>query len=169
MGDSFQNEIPKGRVNLTVEIQTNGAAKSVELPHKSLVIADFSNGKSKGPVFERQRRNITKFTRDSVMAEINPQLNLLVDNKIINNNEEMMVPLSFKSLNDFHPESIVEQVPSLKRLLAMRNLLKELRSNLIDNDGLKSKLTEIMANDESRQALKQSLNDLLPDAVTSKD
>jgi type VI secretion system protein ImpB len=164
LGDSFQNEIPKGRVNLTVEIQTNGAAKSVELPHKTLVLADFSNGKSTGAVLDRPRRAITKFTRDSVMSEINPELKLQVDNKISNNNEEILIPLSFKSLHDFHPESIVEQVPSLKKLLAMRNLLKELRSNIIDNSALKMKLAEILADEESRKALKHSLNTLLPSA-----
>jgi type VI secretion system protein ImpB len=169
MADSFQKEIPKGRVNLTVEIQTNGAAKTVELPHKTLVIGDYSNGKSTGPVLERKRWQITRFTRDNVMEEINPALTLQVDNKISNPDEEMLVKLNFKRMQDFHPESIVEQVPSLKKLLAMRNLLKELRSNIIDNNALKAKLAEILADERSRLALKQSLDSLLTDASQVKE
>lgn len=168
MSDSFQNEIPKGRVNLKVEIQTNGAAKSIELPHKTLVLGDFSNGKSTGPVLERPRRAITKFTRDAVMAEIKPELKLLVDNKL-KTDEELLIQLEFKSMNDFHPESIVEQVPSLKRMLAMRNLLKELRSNLIDNTALKTSLAEIINDQSSREALKNNLQALLTHSDAVKE
>jgi type VI secretion system protein ImpB len=162
MGDSFQNEIPKGRVNLTVEIQTNGAAKSVELPHKTLVLGDFSNGKSKGPLIDRPRKSVTVFTRDHVMEEFAPELNLCVDNKLSTHDEEMQVKLSFKKLSDFHPESLVEQVPALKRLLAMRNLLKELRANIVDNNALKNKLAEILMDEAARTELTQSLQVLLP-------
>ena len=161
MSDSFQHEIPKGRVNLTVEIKTNGASKTLELPHKTLVFGDFSNGKSKGPLLERPRKLVSKFTRDSIMAEMNPELNLMVDNKLSSQAEEMQVKLEFKALNDFHPESIVDQVPCLKRLLAVRNLLKDLRSNLVDNAVLKNKLAAIMSDENSRQAFKQEYLDTL--------
>lgn len=164
MSDSFQHEIPKGRVNLTVEIQTNGAAKSIELPHKTLVLADFSNGRSKGPLAERERKSITTFTRDHVMQEYSPVLNLSVDNKLGAADEELQIQLQFKKLKDFHPESLVEQVPVLKRMLAMRNLLKDLRANLMDNTALKHKLGEILTNESSVAELKTSLNHLLPQA-----
>jgi type VI secretion system protein ImpB len=38
MADSFQNEIPKARVNISLDVETYGAKRKVELPHKALVI-----------------------------------------------------------------------------------------------------------------------------------
>lgn len=169
MGDSFQNEIPKGRINLKVEVQTNGSAQSIELPHKSLVMGDFSNGKGTGPVLERKRLQVTKFTRDSVMKDLNPELNLMVDNKLGSKDDVMQVNLSFSALDDFHPESIVEQVPNLNRMLAMRNLLKELRANLIDNHALKKKLGEICSDPQARESLKECLHTLLPQSKSDKE
>lgn len=161
MSDSFQNEIPKGRVNLTVDVDTGGAKKSVSLPHKTLVLGDFSAGKGKGAVIERERIAITRETRDSVMKELNPELNILVDNTLSSSDEEMQVKLSFNSLNDFSPEAVVGQVPALKRMLAVRNLLKELRSNLVDNTDLKNALNDLAQDPESMKALQADLQSRL--------
>jgi type VI secretion system protein ImpB len=163
MGDSYQHEIPKGRVNLKLEIKTEGGTTSVELPHKTLVLADFSNGKGKGPVLERKRYPVTALTRDEVMAELAPELHLAVPNTLSSDDHEMQINLVFQKLSDFHPESLVEQLPSLKRLLAMRHLLKELRSNLIDNHALKEKLSEIIADPKATHTLRQALALALPE------
>ncbi|EFH5511849.1 hypothetical protein GPH39_24355, partial [Escherichia coli] len=42
MSSSFQNEIPKARVNLKLDLHTGGGQKKVELPLKLLVAGDFS-------------------------------------------------------------------------------------------------------------------------------
>ncbi len=44
MADSFQNEIPKARVNITLDVETGGARKKLELPLKMLALGDFSGG-----------------------------------------------------------------------------------------------------------------------------
>jgi type VI secretion system protein ImpB len=44
MADSFQNEVPKARINLKLDLHTGGASKKTELPLKLLVAGDFSNG-----------------------------------------------------------------------------------------------------------------------------
>jgi len=43
------------------------------------------------------------------------------------------VNLSFRSIKDFEPEHVARQIPELQALLAMRNLLRDLKSNLLDN------------------------------------
>ena len=40
---SFQNEVPKARVNIKLDLHTGGAQKKVELPLKLLVMGDYSN------------------------------------------------------------------------------------------------------------------------------
>ena len=47
MSDSFQNEIPRARVNIKLDLVTGGAQKKVELPLKLLAVGDFSNGKAR--------------------------------------------------------------------------------------------------------------------------
>ncbi|EFA4527698.1 type VI secretion system contractile sheath small subunit, partial [Escherichia coli] len=53
MSSSFQNEIPKARVNLKLDLHTGGGQKKVELPLKLLVAGDFSNGQEERPLLER--------------------------------------------------------------------------------------------------------------------
>ena len=46
MADSFQKEIPKARINISLDVETGGAKKKIELPLKMLVMGDFSNSKN---------------------------------------------------------------------------------------------------------------------------
>lgn len=50
MADTFQNEVPKARINLKLALHTGGVQKKVELPLKFLAIGDFSNGKEDRPL-----------------------------------------------------------------------------------------------------------------------
>ncbi len=45
MADTFQNEVPRARINLKLSLHTGGAQKKVELPLKLLTIGDFSHVK----------------------------------------------------------------------------------------------------------------------------
>ena len=60
MSSSFQNEIPKARVNLKLDLHTGGGQKKVELPLKLLVAGDFSNGQEERPLSERVKTDINK-------------------------------------------------------------------------------------------------------------
>src|ERR1700710_2716 len=46
MSESFQNEVPKARINIKLDLHTGGASKKVELPLKLLVMGDYSNGQN---------------------------------------------------------------------------------------------------------------------------
>lgn len=62
MADSFQNEVPKARINLRLALHTGGAQKKVELPLKLLTVGDFSNGKETRPLSEREKSTSIKIT-----------------------------------------------------------------------------------------------------------
>ncbi len=72
MSSSFQNEIPKARVNLKLDLHTGGARKKVELPLKLLVAGDFSNGQEERPLSERVKTDINKNNFNDVLADISP-------------------------------------------------------------------------------------------------
>ena len=60
MADSFQNEVPKARINLKLDLHTGGASKKMELPLKLLVTGDFSNGQESATISEREKINIDR-------------------------------------------------------------------------------------------------------------
>jgi type VI secretion system protein ImpB len=169
MADSFQNEIPKARVNITLDLETGGARKKLELPMKMLAIGDFSGGKTTGRVADRERININKETLEQVMADFSPEAKFSVDNAIKNDGSEIGVSLKFDKFEAFTPERVARQVPELDNLLAMRNLLKDLKSNLLDNGKFRRELERIVKNQPELEGLKAQLDKLAPKVEASTE
>ncbi len=169
MADSFQNEIPKSRVNITLDVETGGARKKLELPLKLLSVGDFSNGKGKGRVAERERINVNKENIESVMADLAPEVKYSVKNVIKNDGSEIGVNLTFRKFKDFHPEQVARQIPEVDNLLAMRNLLKDLKSNLLDNGAFRKELERIVSNQPELEGLKAELEKMAPIAAAASD
>lgn len=169
MGDSFQNEIPRARVNIALDLDTNGATVKKELPLKLLVMGDFSNGKGEGDLAERQRINITGNNLEQVMEDMAPSTTFTVPNRITNEpDSELKVNLSFKGFKDFHPEQVAAQIPEVSSLLAMRNLLKDLKSNLLDNSALRKEVERIMHSEADLSTLKSELSKHIGSAVAAE-
>ncbi|MEQ9907991.1 type VI secretion system contractile sheath small subunit, partial [Pectobacterium odoriferum] len=124
MADSFQNEVPKARINLKLDLHTGGASKKTELPLKLLVAGDFSNGQESAPLSEREKVNLNKNNFDNVLSEFSPSINLSVANTLAGDGSEDNINLTFQSMKDFEPEQIARQIPQLKAMLAMRSLLR---------------------------------------------
>ncbi len=162
MADSFQKEIPKARVNITLDLETEGSQKKKELPLKLLVAGDFSNGKTKGPVAERERINVNKNNFDNIMNSLAPSLSIAVPNKIHNDGSELKVELTPNSIKQFRPEEIVREVPELRNLLAMRNLLQDLKGNVLDNIAFRRELETILKDKDACELLQQQLKQQAP-------
>ena len=170
MGDSFQNEIPRARVNIALDLETGGASVKKELPLKLLVMGDFSNGKGEGDLSERQRINITGNNLEQVMEDMAPSAQFTVPNKITNEPDtEIKVELSFTKFKDFHPEQVAAQIPEVSSMLAMRNLLKDLKSNLLDNSALRKEVERIMQSDTDLSSLKDELGKLISTDKTESE
>lgn len=160
--NSFQSEIPKARVNIKLDVHTGGAQKKVELPLKLVVMGDYSNGKEERPLSERKKININKNNFNSVLADFSPSLNLTVENTLAGNGNEESVHLSFKEMKDFEPEQVARQIPQLRAMLAMRNLLRDLKSNLLDNVTFRKELESILKDPTLSNELRAELNALAP-------
>jgi len=79
MAESFQNEVPKARVNIKLDLHTGGAQKKVELPLKLLVMGDYSNGQDTRSLSDRAKVSIDKNNFDAVLADYKPQAKLAVE------------------------------------------------------------------------------------------
>ena len=162
MADTFQNEVPKARINLKLALHTGGAQKKVELPLKLLTVGDFSNGKESRPLSEREKINVNKNNFNSVLSEFNPEVNLSVKNTLANSDSAENVKLSFSDIKDFEPGQVARQIPQLRAMLAMRNLLRDLKSNLLDNATFRKELEKILKDPALSQELRDEMSALAP-------
>ena len=162
MGNSFQNEVPKSRVNLQLDLHTGGAGKKSELPLKLLAVGDFSNGKEQRSLSERNKININKNNFDSVMAELLPAVDLLVESTLSGEARVENIKLNFGSVKDFEPEQVARNIPSLRALISMRNLLRDLKANLLDNVEFRRELEKIMKDPAMSSELRAELTALAP-------
>jgi len=162
MATSFQEEIPKARVNIKLDLHTGGITKKVELPLKLLAMGDYSHGQEKRPLAERSKININKNNFDSVLADLHPSLNITTINNLAGVNVEDNIALNFKCMKDFEPEQIARQIPRLRALLSMRNLLRDLKSNLLDNATFRKELEIILKDEALSQNLRSELAALAP-------
>ncbi len=164
MAGSFQNEIPPARVNLKLDVGKGDARKKVELPFKILVLGDFS-GKAHGErVSELEKISINKNNMEQVMEGMELTLNYAVEDKLSREKDRMLaVRLKIKNMRSFSPEQVTKSIPAISRLLAARNLLRDLRSNLIDNREFRKRLELILKDTEASNALLGELKKLIPD------
>lgn len=162
MATSFQNEIPAARINLKLDVGKGNAKKKTELPLKLLVCGDFSQKERDGRVADRERLSITNNNFTQVMESLDLNLAYKVDNTLCEDGE-IEVNLPVKEMNSFKPETVAKNVPALSRLLAARNLLRDLKSNLLDNREFRKRLEEIISDPDSVSSLYEELKKLVPE------
>ena len=158
--NSQHKRVSKNRVSITYDVENNGAVETKELPFVVGVIGDFSGHKpeaDKVDLEEREFTGVDKDNFDTVMGQINPTLSYKVDNKLANDDSEFEVNLQFSSMNDFHPEKLVEQIDPLKKLVETRNQLKVLLSKADRSRDLEKLLKEVLQSTETIQGLAEEL------------
>lgn len=165
MGDSFQNEVPTARVNIKLDLHTGGVQKKVELSLKLLTVGDFSNGREQRPLSEREKVDINKNNFNDVLAKFSPVVNLSVKNTLAGDDRKDDINLTFKNIRDFEPEQVARNIPQLRVLLAMRNLLRDLKSNLLDNAAFRRELEIILKDPDLSQELRDELATMMPEEI----
>ena len=128
---------PKERVNIRYKPATGDAKEEVELPHKLLVIGDFTQRADATPLGERKRAEINKDNFADVMRSQNLALDLKVKNELDSDPEagDLAVSLKVGTLKDLEPEQVAKQVPELNKLLELRTaLVYEVRVIVEDKD-----------------------------------
>lgn len=158
MAESLQHKLDRvrrPRVQVTYDVETNGAMQKTELPFVVGVLADLSgNPKEKLPALKQ--RKVVSIDRDNfngVLEKAAPRVALKVDNKLTEEGGKMGVELNFKHIDDFEPARVAEQIPALRQLLEMRRQLVQLSSKMEGNDKLEELLAQIITNPEQANKL----------------
>jgi type VI secretion system protein ImpB len=168
MAGSFQNEIPAARINLKLDVGKGNAKKKTELPLKLLVMGDFSFKKKDARVADREKISINKNNFEQVMGSLDLNLNYTVENKLSKEGGDLKIDLDMKSMDSFKPENVAKATPELSRLLAARNLLKDLKSNLLDNREFRKRLEDIVKDPNAIQSLQEELKKIVPPSSEEK-
>jgi type VI secretion system protein ImpB len=169
MAQSFQKEKPPARVNLFLEVQDGGAQKKKELPLRTLVLGEYTGREDTTPLEERKPINVDKDNFESVMKSMDVQASIVVPDHLKGGDEELKVDLRFDSMKAFKPEEVARQVPALNRLLAMRNLLQDLRNRVVSTSDFRKQLEAIVKDPEALKELQADLDRLVPPDAGSSD
>ena len=148
------------RVQITYDVETNGAMQKVELPFVVGVLADLSGQPKEAlrPMKERKFVNIDRDNFNEVLSRSEPRLAMKMDNKLTGEGDsKLAVELNFKNIDDFEPARVAEQIPALKELLDMRQRLTQLLSKMEGNDKLEQLLSDVMQNTEKAMALAKEM------------
>ena len=151
--------VRKPRVHITYEVETEGAAILRELPFVVGVMGDYA-GDSTEPMKPLAERKFVQIDRDNlndVMARIAPGLKLKIDNTLAGDGSQISVDLKFKSMDDFEPARIAEQVPALKALLETRSKLRDLVSKADRSEELENLLEQVLQDKAKLEALSAEL------------
>mgnify|MGYP003945654121 FL=1 len=140
---------------MTYDVEIGDAIEQKELPFVMGVIGDFS-GKSEvaqTKLKDRKFVNIDNDNFDEVMKGVEPRAAFRVPNHLSDAGGEFGVDLKFKSIDDFRPEAVVQQIEPLKQLLEARTKLADLRNKLAGNDKLEDILNDVLNSTEKLAAL----------------
>jgi type VI secretion system protein ImpB len=101
--------------------------------------------------------SVNKNNFDAVLAELNPKAKIAVENTLTGDGSDLPVDLDFKSMEDFSPAEVAERVPELRVLMAARNLLSDLKSNLLANTTFRRELENILVDPTLFASLRSEL------------
>jgi len=157
--DSVQQRLGRvrpPRVQLTYDVEVGDAIEQKEIPFVVGVMGDFTGqpdpDKPLPKLKDRAFVQVDMDNFDEVMAGMSPRASFRVPNKLAGEGE-FGVNLKFDSMDDFRPESVVQQVEPLRKLLEARTKLSDLRNKLAGNEKLEDALAEVLSNTEQRQRI----------------
>jgi len=170
---AIQDEIPKSRLTLRYKTEVSGQPEDLTLPMRLLVAGDFSLGTSKDRIEERRIRNMDGKNTDAVMKDMGMSLKMAVPNKVDPDNEEdMNVEIPLDSMKAFLPDHIAENVPKLKGILMLKQLLEEVMSNVDNRKEFRNLLGQLMSDQEALGKMMEELKGFesfkLPSATQSE-
>lgn len=153
------SRVRKPRVHITYDVETEGAVVQKELPFVVGVLGDFSGDPTEPlkPLADRKFIQIDRDNFNQVLARMTPGLKLKVDNTLADDGSQISVELDFKSLDDFDPAAVVARVEPLRKLMEVRNQLRDLLSKADRSENLESLLEQILSNEEQLKSLGEQL------------
>ncbi len=155
-GSGFIKRNRPPRVQIAYE-DPHDSEKMVELPFTMGVMSDLSGndpGVEKEAVEEREFTDVTKDTLDEYVAEVQPGITFMAENRLDPDSDSKMgVSLKFEKMEDFNPAQIARQVPALKKLLEAREQLANLQRYMSSKPKAQEHIKKLLDDPELMAAL----------------
>ena len=149
------DRVRRPRVHIKYEVETEGAQVEKELPFVVGVLGDFSGQPTEPfkPLKERKFVQIDRDNFDDVLARMTPGLRFRAENTLKDDGSDFAVDLKFRSMDDFEPGRVADQIPALRSLLEKRNQLRDLLAKADRSEELESLLERILQSDADLKRL----------------
>ncbi len=159
MSDSKQKVIERNRaprVQIAYDVEHYGSPTTIELPFVMGVMADLAGAsetrEASKPINDRTFVETDAGRFNKFMEALSPRVKARVKNTLPSadgeeGDEELFVDLSFKSMSDFAPDKVAEQVPQLNELLKMRKQLEELLSYMDGKVDAEKRIAQLLTNE----------------------
>lgn len=147
-----RNRAPRVQIEYDVEIY--GSEKKIELPFVMGVLADLSGKPVQAlpPVSERKFLDIDIDNFDERMKAIQPRVAFAVPNTL-SGAGQLMVDITFESIDDFSPAAVACKIEPLKQLLDARTQLSNLQTYMDGKAGAESLINKLMQDPALMKAL----------------
>ena len=160
MSNSSQKFIARNRaprVQIEYDVEIYGSEKKIELPFVMGVLADLS-GKPLAPlppVADRKFLDIDIDNFDERMKAVQPRAAFAVPNTLTGEGQ-LMVDITFESIDDFSPAAVARKVEPLRQLLEARTQLSNLQTYMDGKGGAESLINQLMQNPQLLKSLAAS-------------
>lgn len=142
------------RVQIEYDVEVYGAQKKVQLPFVMGVMSDLS-GKSNEPpppVADRKFLEIDVDNFDARMKAMKPRVAFPVPNTL-SGEGNLMVDLTFESMDDFSPGAIARKIEPLAKLLEARQQLSNLMTYMDGKSGAEDLIAKVLKDPALLQSL----------------
>jgi type VI secretion system protein ImpB len=160
-----RNRAPRVQIEYDVEIY--GSEKKIELPFVMGVLADLSGKPAQAlpPVIDRKFLEIDIDNFDERMKAIQPRVAFAVPNTL-SGQGQLMVDITFESIEDFSPAAVARKVEPLSRLLEARTQLANLQTYMDGKAGAEGLVNKLLQDPTLMKSLAQAPK---PRAATPND
>ncbi len=142
------------RVQIEYDVETYGSQKKVQLPFVVGVMSDLS-GKPSEPlpaVADRKMLEIDVDNFDDRMKAMQPRVAFTVPNTLTGEGN-LMVDITFESIDDFSPAAVAKKVEPLAKLLEARTQLSNLMTYMDGKSGAEALIGKVLADPALLQSL----------------
>lgn len=142
------------RVQIEYDVEVYGAEKKVQIPFVMGVLADLSGNPAEplGPVADRKYLEIDVDNFDDRLKAMKPRAALAVPNTLTGEGN-LMVDLTFESMDDFSPAAIARKVEPLRQLLEAREQLANLMTYMDGKTGAEDLIAKVLKDPALLQSL----------------
>jgi type VI secretion system protein ImpB len=145
------------RVQLTYDVEVGDTKELKELPFVVGVMGNFAGSSEveQAKLKDKKFVNVDLENIDEVIAAMAPRAVFRAPNHLTEKGGEFGIDLTFKCMEDFRPEAVVQQIDPLRELVAARGRLTDLRNKISTSERLEDLLDDVLRNTEQVNQLGQ--------------